>query len=304
MTHEFESFESGSVRKTQAGKSRPDLISPFATYCLGHELAEGAKEHAERNWEKGQPISRCIASHDRHMEEYKMGLNNEDHLVRAYCNLMFAIHMREMVRAGKLPKSLDDMPRYLADEEDKGDEGDEGGRIETKPGSYLECIDMGLRNHWPLLDGKLIYLASPYSTPRDKFAPLEVQLDIRAKLAMSWAAKAHSMGLLVFSPIAHSHGLLNFMEAPLDVVGYSYWQDLDRAMLNKCDLMVVLHLPEMSHPLEDGSSVRLEYHDSYTSEGVWAETRVWDKKSPKSNLLRYDAYPEFVYKSREGDTDG
>ena len=109
---ERQQFETGAVRDAAADKPRIDLISPFAKRRLGHWLLLGAKKYAERNWEAGIPISRCIASLERHLAAYQAGENDEDHLAAVMCNAMFAIHNEEMVKRGVLPESISDMPDY------------------------------------------------------------------------------------------------------------------------------------------------------------------------------------------------
>ena len=111
---ERQTFESGAVRDTAEGKSRPDLISPFATERLGNWLLLGSKKYSERNWERGIPVSRTIASLHRHLMKYQQGSKDEDHLAAIMCNAMFVLHTEEMVRRGVLPKSLLDMPDYNA----------------------------------------------------------------------------------------------------------------------------------------------------------------------------------------------
>lgn len=107
-----ENFETGAVRDTQVGKSRPDLISPFATERLGAWLALGAKRYGQRNWEAGMPFSRVLASLERHLTRYKQGCKDEDHLVAIACNAMFLLHYEEGISLGFLPPCLNDMPDY------------------------------------------------------------------------------------------------------------------------------------------------------------------------------------------------
>jgi hypothetical protein len=107
-----ETFETGAVRDAADGKSRPDLISPFATERLGEWLRLGAEKYAERNWEAGIPISRSLASLHRHLMKYQQGANDEDHLAAILCNAMFICHTEEMIKRGVLPQSLDDLPKY------------------------------------------------------------------------------------------------------------------------------------------------------------------------------------------------
>ncbi len=114
-------FESGCVRDTVEDKSRPDLISPYFNMRVGDHLDKGARKYAERNWEKGMPISRCIASLERHLNQYKMGLTDEDHLAAIGCNIMFIIHYEEMVKRGLMPAKLSDMPFYELEPDDENE---------------------------------------------------------------------------------------------------------------------------------------------------------------------------------------
>jgi nucleoside 2-deoxyribosyltransferase len=110
---ERQKFTTGAVRDTATGKPRPDLISPHANLREGAWLKLGAEKYKERNWEAGIPISRCIASLARHLESYKLGLRDEDHMAAIRCNAGFILHYEEEIKAGRLDSSLDDMPHYL-----------------------------------------------------------------------------------------------------------------------------------------------------------------------------------------------
>jgi len=109
-----DTFDTGAVRDTADGKCRPDLISPFATERLAEWLRRGAEKYAERNWEKGIPISRSLASLHRHLMRYQQGHRGEDNLAAILCNAMFIVHTEEMIKRGVLPQSLDDLPKYQA----------------------------------------------------------------------------------------------------------------------------------------------------------------------------------------------
>lgn len=105
-------FVTGAMRDTAEDKPRPDLISPYANDREGVWLGKGARKYAERNWEKGIPISRCIASLERHLLSYKKGMVDEDHMAAIRTNAGFILHYEEMIDRGVLPKELDDMPKY------------------------------------------------------------------------------------------------------------------------------------------------------------------------------------------------
>jgi len=108
-----QSFGKGmAIRDTADDKPRPDLISPFAEERQGHWLLMGAKKYAERNWEKGMPFSRCVASLKRHLMKFQQGKRDEDHLAAIMFNAMALIHYEEMIASGRLPPELNDMPNY------------------------------------------------------------------------------------------------------------------------------------------------------------------------------------------------
>jgi hypothetical protein len=105
-----EQFDTGSVRDTRDGKGRYDLISPVFLRRLARHYENGAKKYGDRNWEKGQPVSRYLDSAIRHLYCYLEGMRDEDHLAAAAWNAAAAIHTEEKVKAGQLPKELNDMP--------------------------------------------------------------------------------------------------------------------------------------------------------------------------------------------------
>lgn len=113
-----QTFATGAQRDTAENKPRPDLISPFFMFRVGQHLAKGAEHYGERNWEQGIPMSRCLASLERHIQQYKLGLTNEDHLAAIGCNIVFLIHYDEMIKAGMLPPELEDLPFYLQPQSD------------------------------------------------------------------------------------------------------------------------------------------------------------------------------------------
>lgn len=94
---EHRQFESGAVRDSNEGKSRPDLISPYFTERLGHRLAYGIKQgYPAHNWEKGIPTEAFLESLERHLVAYKMGKTDEDHAAAIAFNIMGIIHNEEV----------------------------------------------------------------------------------------------------------------------------------------------------------------------------------------------------------------
>lgn len=106
-------FATGSVRDTAEGKGRHDLVSPLAQIRLARHYENGCRKYGDRNWEKGQPLMRCIDSALRHIYKHIEGQRDEDHLAAAAWNIMAVIHFEEAIERGLLPKSLDDRPNYM-----------------------------------------------------------------------------------------------------------------------------------------------------------------------------------------------
>lgn len=110
-------FSTGSVRDTNVGKGRYDLISPIILRRLAKHYENGAKKYGDRNWEKGQPLSRYFDSAVRHLYKYLEGYRDEDHLSAAIWNIGAMIHTEELIERKMLPENLNDLPNYLNKQE-------------------------------------------------------------------------------------------------------------------------------------------------------------------------------------------
>lgn len=104
-----ETWATGSRRDTREGKGRYDLLPPAAILRLAQLYQRGAAKYGDRNWEKGQPISRFVDSGLRHLFAYLGGARDEDHLAAAAWNALGAIQMEVLVAEGRLPGSLLDI---------------------------------------------------------------------------------------------------------------------------------------------------------------------------------------------------
>lgn len=107
-----EAFATGAVREAVVGKPSMELIAPTFLDRLGLWLEKGSRKYAPRNWEQGLPMDRTVGSLLRHINQYRDGDTEEDHLAAAACNIMFLIHHEEMIRRGVLPAELNDLPDY------------------------------------------------------------------------------------------------------------------------------------------------------------------------------------------------
>ena len=91
----------------------------------------------------------------------------------------------------------------------------------------------------------MLYLASPYS------APIPAMSRRRFEIVCECAGFLMAGGLHVFSPIAHSHPIAISCNLGL---GWDYWAEFDRKMIEMCDQFAVLMLPAW----EDSVGVRAE----------------------------------------------
>lgn len=103
-------FGTGSVRDTRKGKGRFDLLPPYALLRLAQHFENGAEKYGDRNWEKGQPLSRYLDSAIRHILAYLGGDRSEDHMAAAAWNVLAHIETQYRIAQGRLPQDLDDLP--------------------------------------------------------------------------------------------------------------------------------------------------------------------------------------------------
>ena len=104
-----EEFSTGSLRDTREGKGRFELIPAHALTRLAQHFETGAKKYGDRNWEKGQPLSRYLDSAMRHLVKYLGGGRSEDHIIACAWNCFAFVQTQKWIADGKLPQELDDM---------------------------------------------------------------------------------------------------------------------------------------------------------------------------------------------------
>lgn len=104
-------FDTGSRRDTRDGKGRYDLIPTHPLRRLARHYENGAKKYGDRNWEKGQPLSRYLDSCYRHLIAVLDGLDDEDHAAAVAWNMFAYMATIQWIEEGKLPVELDDLNR-------------------------------------------------------------------------------------------------------------------------------------------------------------------------------------------------
>lgn len=87
-------FSTGAVRDMQEGKGRMDLLPWAAIIEVSKHCENGAKKYGEHNVDKGIPTSSLCDSAARHLAKYLDGWEDEDHLLAATWNLLWAVEMR------------------------------------------------------------------------------------------------------------------------------------------------------------------------------------------------------------------
>lgn len=105
-----EEFTTGSVRDKQKGKGALDLVPDWVIWVVSRVYEEGAHKYAARNWEMGQPLSQYIKSAGNHLAKLKAGMRDEPHASQVIWNMIGYIFTAWLVKTGKRPKELSDMP--------------------------------------------------------------------------------------------------------------------------------------------------------------------------------------------------
>lgn len=87
-------FSTGAVRDMHAGKGRMDLLPWAAIIEVSKHCENGAKKYGEHNVNRGIPTHSLLDSAMRHAAKYLDGQDDEDHLLAAAWNLLWAVEMR------------------------------------------------------------------------------------------------------------------------------------------------------------------------------------------------------------------
>ena len=112
-------FNTGAVRDMAEGKGRMDLLCWDAIIEVSKHCENGAKKYGEHNVDKGIPTNSLCDSAARHLAKYLAGHTDEDHLLAAAWNLLWAIEMRcnhpEMVNTPWKPETTDEVELFTVE---------------------------------------------------------------------------------------------------------------------------------------------------------------------------------------------
>lgn len=97
------------------GKTRYDLIPPFAIEQLAKVFTKGAEKYAPRNWEKGMSWTKVLASLKRHIAAFERGEDFDKesglyHMAHAMTNAAFILEYYKI-----FPQGDDRNHAYLSD---------------------------------------------------------------------------------------------------------------------------------------------------------------------------------------------
>lgn len=109
VTEGRDTFATGSVRGSQSGKGRYDLLPRDAIHRVAQLYERGADEYGDNNWRLGQNFSRVMSSLLRHAFQAAAGMDDEDHLAAVIFNAAALITYQEMIARGELPADLNDL---------------------------------------------------------------------------------------------------------------------------------------------------------------------------------------------------
>lgn len=227
-------YKGGAQRDTQEGKSRFDLYSPHCRERMGQLLRAGMKHYGAYNCFRGMPVSRLMASADRHYQKAQLGSDAEDHYSAAIFNYMCIVDMEERLRGGDLSYAkFFDCPPYRPIDSKRPD----------KP-----LADLLSEAHKRLDFRHRVYIAGPYTSPTDigrhdnKVRATDAYLQLRSRGHLAFCPHAHT---------DHAHLLIGqegFMAEDLSIVegwatalfflGNSPGADRELALAEKLDLTI------------------------------------------------------------------
>ena len=88
-------FSTGAVRDTSEGKPRMGLIPKDLLRRVSKLYTKGAEMYGADNWRKGQPKDATMDSLERHLEAYRRGETDEDHLSAVIWNAFSMMNVDE-----------------------------------------------------------------------------------------------------------------------------------------------------------------------------------------------------------------
>jgi hypothetical protein len=108
-----EEYKTGAWRDNTEMKGAFDLLPWEAIWHLAYHYEKGARKYAKRNWEKGIPVSRYVQAIPRHLTQFIMGMDDENHLLACLWNVASLYQTILWIQRGELPEELYDLPNKI-----------------------------------------------------------------------------------------------------------------------------------------------------------------------------------------------
>ena len=248
--------DGGGLRYTEGKLARYDLIPPEALEALAIHYGQGAAKYGDRNWERGMKWSNVFAPLMRHAWRWWRGKSYDDedprmpgfrahHMIAVAWNA-FAAYTYDVRRIG-----TDDRPGTMPAPQ-------AAAPLAATPDTHIGVIygappgvDIILGDGVTRTGGGLLmntanreapapkakppvtlwYLATPYTS-------WSIGAEAAAAFACATAAKLLASKVPVFSPIAHSHALVE--DGLRDVqFDHEFWVWADAPMVEACGGLIV-----------------------------------------------------------------
>ena len=124
----------------------------------------------------------------------------------------------------------------------------------------------------------MIYLASAYS--HRESAVMEQRFDAACRAAGKLMAAGH----LVYSPIAHTHPIAVRCSLPLE---WEYWERFDRAMVERCDEVVVLNIDGYAESKGVAAEIAIA-RSMLKPVTFWDGVSLFEPAKPKQRQIQLD----------------
>ena len=105
----IEKLNSGAHRERKEGKGKFNLLPFRALQQIALRLEEGSKKYGPKDWNKGIPQSMLLDSTLRHLVQFMKGEKDENHLVASATNILQMVEQQELIKEGKVDKSINDI---------------------------------------------------------------------------------------------------------------------------------------------------------------------------------------------------
>ncbi len=109
-------FATGAQRDRGSGKGAFHLLPWHALLEVAKVFEVGALKYTKNNYRLGMHLSEYVNSALRHAIKAGQGWDDEPHAAQAAWNMLCFIETQAMIRAGHLPKELDDIDNWLTSE--------------------------------------------------------------------------------------------------------------------------------------------------------------------------------------------